>query len=107
MSKTEPRDSEPTGYWSLEFLWSFDIGNLLFASGAGCLALRCIAHPHLDAIVQFAQAAGGDDFARLEAGEDLLSPLVNPADLDRPRASDSVFNHKNPGHAREVVHRIE
>src|SRR6266516_5608656 len=97
MSKTASRHLELTGRWSLGFPWSFGIGNWAFASGVRFGTRGRLAHPHLDAIVQFAQPAGGDDLAGFESGEDLLPSVLHAADFNSAGAGDAALDDKHFG----------
>src|SRR5438552_19003633 len=101
MPKPMSRHSDTLGHWCLGFLWSFDIGLLSFAPS------ERLPHPDPGPVVQFAQAAGGDNLARFEPGEDLLATFLHTADLDLARASLVLLDDENPGQSRESAHGIE
>src|SRR5438128_4199087 len=80
---------------------------LSFTRGAPLRSRRRLPHPDPGPVVQFAQAAGGDNLARFEPGEDLLATPLHTADLDLARASLVLLDDENPGQSRESAHGSE
>src|ERR1051325_7802379 len=78
-----------------------------FACRARLMSSGAVPHAHPYPIVQLAQAAGGDEGARFESGEDLLLTFPDAAHLDRLGARDAVLDQEYLAYARKSADRIE